>query len=246
MSNASGFPAHCLIGSTYILLGGPGICNSVFQFRKRTAIFGCRSNPGCHSLCPRPPPPKVMPSYTRNNILNILPNVVNIVRTGRAVGIVLNTNGALDNHLLLCGTLSVAFQRLGLHPGPIHPMVSGLVSCRVFYNVPRTGTRTRGSLTNVPRVAIARLGRILSDKTSSILLLSIQGPGRCRVTGVPNSILIPLPSVRGNSKIDRIGRVLGNRQLVIRYGVNKHSTGTLNVLGRRNVANAGIGNNVTT
>lgn len=101
ISNYSGFTAQCLLDSIYSRLKGPCMCNTVYKFRKRISIFGCKRKArqgACHSLCPSrrkvlrvPPPP--------GKIIKIAPTMANDIRTYRILGVVYKFKRILTNGL---------------------------------------------------------------------------------------------------------------------------------------------------
>lgn len=137
VSNASGFPTGFLVGSTYMVTGGPFSRTKVVEFGNRLVACIPNRNPYCHYMFGGPPPGSTIPAYGRTNIVNTVNNMVNDLRTVRTVGCVVNRNRLLANCLLACSTLGVRFHGIGLPDSArgytiynSGPAVARLVSCR--------------------------------------------------------------------------------------------------------------------
>lgn len=137
VSKASGFPTGFLVGSTYMLRGGPFSRTNVVHFGNRLVACMPKRNPYCHYMFGGPPPGSTIPAYGRTNIVKTVKNIVNSLRTVRTVGCLVNMNSLLAKCLLAFSTLAVRFRGIGL-PGSARsytmyksrPAVLRPVSCR--------------------------------------------------------------------------------------------------------------------
>lgn len=137
VSKASGFPTGFLVGSTYILRGGPFSRTKVVHFGNRLVACIPKRKPYCEYMFGGPPPGSTIPAYGRTNIVKTVNKMVNSLRTVRTVGCLVNIKRLLAKCLLACSTLAVRFRGVGL-PGSARgytiynsrPAVLRPVSCR--------------------------------------------------------------------------------------------------------------------
>lgn len=111
---ASGFTTGFLVGSTYMLTGGPCVRTNIIKFTNRIVAIVPNRNPYCHYVFHSVPTTNRVPAYGRTNILNTIINIVNDLRTARTIGLVINIKRPLINHVLAISTLAVGVQQIPL------------------------------------------------------------------------------------------------------------------------------------
>ena len=118
VDGADNFLTRYLLNDACVRLGLPLVHGAVERFRGQVALFWPAHQPeaGCYRcLFPAPPPAALVPNCAQAGVLGVLPGLVGMLQATETLKLLLGIGQPLFGTMLCVDTLTMRFDRLGLH-----------------------------------------------------------------------------------------------------------------------------------
>ncbi len=201
------FPTRYLVNDACVLLGKPNVYGSIFRFDGQASVFYPGRGPCYRCLYPEPPPPGEVPSCAEGGVLGILPGLVGCIQATEAIKLLLGKGTPLIGRLLLYDALEMSFREFKVRRNPKCPMCGDSPSdhgAGIDYEQFFCGVRGQETAA-APATEIApeELKRRL-DRGERVFILDVRNPEEFQICRIPDSVLLPLPSLPQRfSELDR-------------------------------------------
>ncbi len=202
------FPTRYLVNDACVILGKPLIYGSIFQFEGQASVFNLNSNsPNYRDLVPSPPPPGMVPSCAEGGVLGVLPGIIGTIQATETIKLITGMGTSLDGRLLVFDALKMSFRELTLEKSNPPIVINELIDYEYF-----CGTN---QISSVDSISVFELKQLIQNSNSTILLVDVRTVLERQLAVIPNSISIPLASIKDGSKIEFLKKIVKGRKLII-------------------------------
>ena len=202
------FPTRYLVNDACVILGKPLIYGSIFQFEGQTTVFNLTpKSPNLRDLVPSPPPPEMLPSCSEAGVLGVLPGLIGTIQATETIKLITGIGSSLDGRLLVFDALKMSFRELKLQQSYPPIAIDELIDYEYFCGINQS--------TSVDSISVSELNQLMHNSNSGFLLVDVRNVLEREIAVIPNSISIPLSSIKDGSKIQFIKEQINGRKLII-------------------------------
>ncbi len=202
------FPTRYLVNDACVILGKPLIYGSIFQFEGQASVFNLTpKSPNLRDLVPSPPPPEMLPSCSEAGVLGVLPGLIGTIQATETIKLITGIGSSLDGRLLVFDALKMSFRELRLQQSDPPIAIEELIDYEYFCGINQS--------TSVDSISVSDLNQLMHNFNSSFLLVDVRSVLEREIAVIPNSISIPLSSIKDGTKIKILKDLVKGKKLII-------------------------------